>query len=202
MKTQMRFQKILILVSLIIGALCIVYSWIFCSGVFAQIVQVVTDKDLVSKTPEVVDLSNAAQDFTNLFQVLGIVFVLAIVLLYIMGCHSRRNYYITNYIVIGIAVVYILVYAVLLIVNLSNIATLLNSADLSYAKAAYDKALFNTNLFGEFQTSSWTVGIGYGLFVIVILDAVALGLNLLWKIKLMQGEKKLLENSIVEAEVA
>ena len=198
MKTQMRFQKILILVSLIIAALSVLYAWIFCSGVFAQIAQIITDSDTLTKTPEIKQLHDAAQNFTVLFQTLGIVFVLCIVLLYIMGCHSRRNYYITNYVATGIAVVYILVYAILLIVNLTNIASIINTADFSYAKAAYDTAEFNVKLFGEFQTTSWTVGIGYALFAIVIVDAVLIGLNLLWKIKLMQGEKKLLENSIAE----
>ena len=192
MKTQMRFQKILILVSLIIAALATLYSWIFCSGVFAQIAQVLTD------APEVTELHEAAQNFTNLFQILGIVLILCIVLLYITACNSRRNYYITNYVAIGIAVVYMLVYAILLVVNLANVSSILSSTDLSGAKAAYEAAFYHEKLFGAFQTESWTIGVGYALFAIVLVDAVLIGLNLLWKIKLMQGEKKLLENSVAE----
>lgn len=188
----MRFQKILILVSLIVAAAATLYSWIFCSGVFAQIAQVLTG------APEVKKLHDAAQDFTNLFQILGIVFILCIVLLYITACNSRRNYYITNYVAIGIAVVYMLVYAILLIVNLVNVSSILASTDLSGAKAAYDLAHYDETLFGAFQTTSWTVYIGYALFAIVIIDAALIGLNLLWKIKLMQGEKELLNNSVAE----
>ena len=193
MKTQMRFQKILIIVSVVIAALSVLYAWIFCSGVFAQIAQVYT------AAPEVTELHNAAQAFTELFQVLGVVYVLCIVLLFIMGCHSRRKYYITNYIAIGIAVAYMLVYSILLIVNLANVAGLLSSTDLTGAQAAYSGiSHFDESMFGEFQTTSWTIPVGYVLVAIVLLDAVAICLNLLWKIKLMQGEKKLLENSVAE----
>ncbi|MGN0805972.1 MAG: hypothetical protein ACI4MC_02950, partial [Candidatus Coproplasma sp.] len=64
-----------------------------------------------------VDLFNASQSFSDMFLVLGVVLILAVVLLYIFACNSRRKYYITNYIAIGIVVVYEIVYAVLLLAN-------------------------------------------------------------------------------------
>lgn len=190
----MRFQKILILVSLVVAALSVLYAWIFCSGVFAQI----TLKSVTEGAPEITELSDAAQNFTDLFQILGIVMVLCVVLLYITACNSRRKYYITNYIAIGIVVAYMLVYAVLLIVNLTGVSSLLASTDLTNAKAAYDAAHYNDTLFGAFQTYSWTIPVGYAYFAIVIVDALLICFNLVWKILLMKGEKKLLENSIVE----
>ena len=43
--------------------------------------------------------------------------------------------------------------------------------------------------------------IGYVVYFLVILNALALGYNLLWKIKLMKGEKALLEAGL-QKEVA
>jgi hypothetical protein len=51
---------------------------------------------------------------------------------------------------------------------------------------------------GKWTTSTWMVTVGYVLFVIVLLDAVALVLNLVWKLKLMKGEKDLLEASFAK----
>lgn len=213
MKVQMRFQKILVLVSLIIAALATVYAWIFCSGVFAQLTNIneTLKQNSVSAALDTIDLS---QQFTVTFQTLGIILILAVVLLYVFGCHSRRKYYITNYVAVGIVVVYMLVYVIVLFVSLSNVAAALAAVDFdtqcitgdvlnadgvlvteSIAEYYLSSA---AKVFGDLQTTSWTIPVGYVLGVIVFADAAAIGLNLLWKLKLMKGEKQLLEQGLVK----
>lgn len=203
MKTQMRFQKILLIVSLVIAAICTAFSWMFCSGVFANIT-LILDK----AGTWVSELYEVSQQFTATFQTLGIILILVVVLLFITSCHSRRKYYISNYIAIGIAVVYMLIYAILLIVNLSNVSVVLASVDFSaevikndvgdmVSIITYYNSIYR-GIFGDFQTTSWTIPFGYVLAVIVIIDAVVIALNLLWKIRLLQGEKKLLESGLVK----
>lgn len=214
----MRFQKILLTVSLVVAALCTVFAWLFCSGVFANVTLLITSNTINSSTEaeHIAKLYEVSQAFTETFQVLGIVLILVVVLLFIAGCHSRRKYYITNYVAIGIAVVYMLVYAIVLFSSLSNIVSVLNTVDFTseilsvrlvdeygspypttQSIAEYYNSLYTTT-FGEFQTTSWTIPVGYVLAVIVIADAAVIVLNLVWKLKLMQGEKKLLESGLVK----
>lgn len=195
MKTQMRFQKILMLVSLIVGALTIVFSLIFCSGVFSQIAQNPTFTESFTKVHDL------AQSFSDTFLTLGIIFILCAVLLYIAGCQSRRNYYITNYIATGIFVLYAVIYAILLLAFMLPVQSALSAitkAEWNSYNQRYTGALHLDGTYGKLSTTSWTIPLGFVLMVIVLLNAVAVVLNLVWKIKLMQGEKKLLENGLVK----
>ena len=51
--------------------------------------------------------------------------------------------------------------------------------------------------FGEWS-SPWTFAVGYVFMIVVLADAVFLVLNLIWKIKLMKGEKALLSQNAKE----
>lgn len=195
MKTQMRLQKILMLSCLIVGALTVVYALIFCSGVFSQLA---LEPDFSKSIKKVFDL---AQSFSDTFLILGIIYVLTAVLLYVMGCQSRRNYYITNYVAVGIFVLYAVIYAVLLIAYIAPIQSALaaiSAEDWEDYAFSYEMNMFE-GTYGKLQTTSWTIPLGYVLMVICLLSAVAQSLNLVWKIKLMQGEKKLLGGAQKEA---
>ncbi|MDE6000988.1 MAG: hypothetical protein K2G96_01500 [Clostridia bacterium] len=201
MKTQMRFQKILMLVSLIIGALSIVYALIFCSGTFNQLAQL-RDYDDAERYPTnpatgVKEVFNASQSFSDLFLILGIVLILVAVLLYIAACQKRRKYYVTNYVAIGIAAVYQIVYAILLFVLLANIQTAYDAVNFENCEYWYEYANF-ANAFGKLSTNTWSVSLGYALAALVLVNTALLIGNLVWKILLMQGEKKLLENGLVK----
>lgn len=199
MKTQMRFQKILMLVSLIIGALSIVYALIFCSGTFMQIAQI-RDNDSDTASPRATGakaIYESTQAFSDLFLILGIVLVVVAVVLYIAACQKRRKYYVTNYVAIGIAVAYQLVYAILLLINLVNVQGVYDGVDLVNCKFWYEDSFLEPS-FGKWSTNTWTISLGYAMAALVIVDMVALILNLVWKIKLMQGEKKLLQSGLVK----
>lgn len=193
----MRFQKIFMLVSLIVAALSIVYSLIFCSGTFFQMQELV-DLKVDNSGNTVVSgvyfkdadtLFYASQAVSNTILTLGIVLVVIICLNYLAGNASRRNYYVTNYVATGLAIVMDIVVAIVLIVLVSNCVSILGTMDLSAAQAEYEFTKSNWNY------SIWTVPVGYVLAVILIVDAVGFGLNLLWKLKLMKGEKALLEQA-------
>lgn len=198
MKTQMRFQKILAIISVVVGALAVVLALIFCSGIFNQINSVLT-YDAVSAGSKRVDgaiaLSEATQSFSNTFLTMGIILIVTMVLLIVMGCQKRRNYYVTNYVAIGVVVAYSLIYAILLVVNLISVLGAYNN--LNFDNAYYQYYNLGEPR-GEWSETPWTVYFGFVVLVLVILNAVAWVLNLVWKIKLMQGEKKLLEQGLVK----
>ncbi len=190
------------LVTLIVGALSIVYSLIFCSGTFTQIAQIRPYDDAGydnnHRATGANELFNTAQAFTDLFLILGVVLILTAVLLYIAACQKRRKYYVTNYVAIGIAVAYQLVFAILLIVNLLDVQSVYDSMNIENCKYWYLQNITLAKSFGEWTTNTWTISLGYALAAIVLVNMVALILNLVWKIKLMQGEKKLLESGLVK----
>lgn len=177
------------LVSLILAALCVVYALAFCSGTIYQMQDeytLLTDTEYIDGAR---DLFNASQNVSNVLLILGIVGILVVVLNYITATHSRRNYYITNYVSIGIAIAYMIVLAVAVIVLVSNCGSIFYSIDMQAAQADFEDLKP-----GLWSYSDWMFPVGYVLAVLLIIDAVGFALNLLWKVKLMQGEKKLLES--------
>lgn len=183
------------LVSLIIAALSIVYSFIFCSGTFFQMQELCDIRFLDSTNSLTVvevyfkdadKLFYASQAVSNTMLTLGIILVVIICLNYLAGNGTRRNYYVTNYVATGLAIVMDIVVAIVLIVLVSNCVSILGTMDMAAAQAEYEVTKNGWNY------SIWTVPVGYVLAVILIADAVGFGLNLLWKLKLMKGEKALL----------
>lgn len=196
MKTQMRFQKIFMLVSMIIAALCVVFALVFCSGTLFQIHQnsilynKLRDKEYITGAR---DLFNASQNVSDTVLILGIVLVVVMALNYIMGTAKRRKYYVTNYVAIGVTVAFELAVAIIILVLVSNCQSLLNAIDLAACEAR-----FESRLPGAWHYSDWTISLGYALSGILIVNAMVFVLNLVWKIKLMQGEKKLLASGLVK----
>lgn len=190
MKSQMRFQKILTIVTIVIAALSIVYALIFCSGVIGQIDRLVY---LEVELDGAILLNYRSQSFSDLFLILGIVLVLTVALMFIMGNHSRRKYYVTNYVAVGVYVAFALVFVVLLLVKLIGVQSALNAIDMEVAKEVYTDPLDANSPFGEWTDSAWTIYLGFAYMGLLIVNVVAVVLNLVWKIKLVQGERALLE---------
>ena len=181
------------LISLIIAALVVVYALIFCGGTIFQLQDLYNSLDDIEYIEHAKDFYLATQGVSDTLLILGIVAILAVCLNYIMGTGNRRKYYITNYVAIGIVVAFEIVVAIVIIAMVANCQSILGSIDLEQAKMEYE-----TTYPGGWKYSTWTMPVGYGLAAILILDAVGFVLNLVWKIKLMQGEKKLLESGLVK----
>ena len=115
------------------------------------------------------------------------------VTLYITSCHNRRNYYITNYISTIAVAAFGVVLAIYTFACLAIALGLFNQID--FAKL---KEFQENNQVPYYSDSKASFMIGYILFVVVIANAAALILNLIWKLKLMKGEKALLENGLVK----
>lgn len=197
----MRFQKILTLVSLIIGALSFVFAVLFCSGIIYESMAYTTEYsgDSLGDDPIGADaLFNFTQGANNALVILAIVLILTVVFLYITSTNKRRNYYITNYIAIGIAAVYAIVFAIVLIAICGQAAGYASQIDM--AKWLEYVQEVDTDRYGQtffvnpqrYSESYATIALGFVLAVVVLAEAAAWVLNLLWKIKLMKGEKALL----------
>ena len=202
MKTQMKFQKILTLVTLILAALSFVLGVFFCSGIIEKCryytsaslpVDPVTNqplKDAIGADA----LFDYSQKMNDVFVIMAIVLILVVVTLYITATNKRRNYYVTNYVSIGLVVVYSVVFAIVLLVICGTCVSLAGKIDMAQWKAYIDYVdSEGAHKYTDSYSESYaTIVLGFILAVIILLDAVAWCLNLLWKIKLMKGEKELL----------
>lgn len=192
MKTQMRFQKILMIITILVGALGAVYGLIFSSGSFSQISWITDEIEEVGNCFKLIQSTN-----DTLF-VAGIVFVVVSIVPMIAACQKRRNYYITNYIAIGIVIAMQLIYIIIVIICASKCLSAFNALDFEEAKATYDMYNFNVQ-FGELSATPWTPIFGFALIGVIVVDMVFLVLNVVWKVVLMRGEKKLLEQGKQES---
>ena len=188
MKTQMRFQKILMLVSLIVTAITFVFGLFFLTGSLGYAGNYISSSgtDLIGAT-EFVDKS---QGYVKTFINLGIVFIVLAAVLFITSCHSRRKYYISNFIAVGLFVAFALAMVIYIFIMVGDTRNLfLNSINWN---------LVEVNMMAEFpmdKTESYQFAIGYVVAVIVIIDAVLLTLSTVWKVLLMRGENELLAKS-------
>lgn len=122
MKTQMRVQKILMLISLVVSALVFVFALIFMTGGLANVyrfIDTTNGQDYIHCSKFV----STSQSFVSTLVAFGVVMVVLVAAMYLMACNSRRKYYITNYIAIAVFVVFALVVAVYLVIM---VATLMN----------------------------------------------------------------------------
>ncbi|MGN1103511.1 MAG: hypothetical protein ACI4QI_01415 [Candidatus Coproplasma sp.] len=198
MKTQMKFQKILSLISLIAAALAIVLGLCFCSGVMSEIIPYLSDKYSINAG----NLYEYSQSANNTLVILSIVLLLVVTTIYITASNTRRNYYITNYVSLGIVIAYTVVFAIILLVICVTAMGYANEIDFVKWKEFYEA--HTTDRYGNvsytnprnYSESRLTLILGVVLAIVLLVEAAAWVLNLIWKIKLMQGEKALLANGV------
>lgn len=187
MKTQMRFQKILMLVTLVVAALSFVYALSFCGGTVYQYNSLYDQINKVEEVEGAEALFLASQKYNDILIGLSVAFIVIVALNFVMASQSRRNYYVTNYVSIILTAVYAVVFAILLLVFVSNTFSLFAAIDREVAEFEYSLVM------DDFKYSVVNFILGYLMAALMIVNAVILVLNLVWKIKLMKGEKQLLK---------
>ena len=195
MKTQMKFQKYLCLVMLIVGALSLAYAFCYASGGLSALGQQLDNEWTAAEGKEDATLFLEIQGFNDALMYCGIVMILLAVTLYITSCHKRRNYYISNYVATGVCAGGNIVISVILMALNGMWMGRFQNVDF---EAWQEFNEFMSKYEGEttqFSDSTLWFVIGFVVYSVVIIASVLLILNLVWKIKLMQGEKKLLNGS-------
>ncbi len=183
----MRFQKILMLVTLVVAALSFVYALSFCGGTIYQYNSLYDQINKVEEVEGAEALFLASQKYNDILIGLSVAFIVIVALNFVMASQSRRNYYVTNYVSIILTAVYAVVFAILLLVFVSNTFSLFAAIDKEVAEFEYSLVM------DDFKYSVVNFILGYLMAALMIVNAVILVLNLVWKIKLMKGEKQLLK---------
>lgn len=199
MKTQMKFQKIMCLVMLLMGALSAIYCFMYCSGGLANIGLTLSKKDgkpaFREGFEEAQQVYLDAQVFNNVLLILSIVMIVAAVLLYITATNKRRNYYVSNYVATGVVCVVDFFVSIYVLIANSMLLSRFKGILADEALNKMYQTIADKNDTIEYVTSTWNFALGYVVYILVILACAALILNLVWKIKLMKGEKALLSGA-------
>ena len=217
MKTQMRFQKYICLAMLIVGALATVYSFCYATGGLAELGRLLntdnTSLFMAGEGKNDATLFIDIQGFNDALMYCGIVMIVLAVCLYITSCQKRRNYYISNYVATGVcAGGNIIMSIILMALNGVWMGKFTNVDFASWAKYNADNIESLTNYYHDrleldvvppevlapyqhYSESTAWFAVGFVVYALVIIASVMLILNLVWKIKLMQGEKRLLNGS-------
>lgn len=202
MKAQMRFQKILSIVSLVIAALSFVYALYFLTGSLGDVHYYYDLSSGNGDTINCAEFKSVSQQFVTTLIALSITFIVLAVLLFITASNKRRNYYVTNYIAVGLFVVFAIVIAIYSYVMIAKVQDLfLNKifwdAGTNGGKNVADQWLETHPIY---RTDTNFI-IGYVYFAVVLVNAIVFVLSTVWKILLMRGEKKLLASSAPVQEV-
>lgn len=226
MKTQMRVQKILMLVSLVVAALVFVYALFFMTGGLADVYRYIEDDtDYINCTKFV----SASGSFVSALVALGIVLIVLVVVMYLMANNSRRKYYITNYVSVALFVVMAVVVAFFIIIMVGKVMNLYqhdirwtsgegdvvmrtveildadgNVIDYDYPMVATnyaDQAMFYPN-YPLDPNQVYNFVLGFIVAIVVLADAVCVALCTGWKFLLIKGENKLLAAGAPAAEGA
>lgn len=205
MKAQMKFQKILSLLTIIAGAIVFVYALCFFSGNLSDLMYYKSE-NLSARYAEYCEWSDtfiySGQTFVTIFVALGIVYICAAAFLYVTSSNSRRNYYVTNYVSVGIVIAVTAVAALLGIIFISVLMSQFYAIGIDCADTGNDIGYLYSmmSVLGAPEVSNSPVMfiLGYVVCLIALANAAAWALNLVLKIKLMKGEKALLANGLVK----
>lgn len=187
-KRQVRLQKIVCLFALIAGVAVFAYALGFATDLYDAFYEAVSMKTFKSKIPGG-ELLYLIQPFNSQLLVAGLGLILLAAFLFITSTHSRRRYYIGNYVATGlytVAAVGVPIWAHMWIEAYK--AYFLTNVDFAAFKeyAERKKSLYTESTF-------W-FDAHYVVFAVLILAAVLLVANAIWKVSLMKQEAKLLAN--------
>ena len=186
-RKQMTFQKILCFAALIVCAAVFVYSLGIMTDLYDSLYNTIRNPEKLEKTTVTGSrIYYDMQGFNKSFLHFSIVQLLLAILLFITATHSRRKYYIGNTVSVILFTVGSAAFTVWAHQNIEAFKAqflAVNFEELA-AHAAKKKSLYTESTF-------W-FDIHYVLFGLLLLCAVLLVFNVIWKKKLEKEERDLI----------
>ena len=188
-KKQMKFQKIICFVVLIASSMAFFYSLGLLTDLYDSLYSMMPDPadaslDRVAGARIFYDM----QDFNRLFTKVTIVLILLGVFNLVMNTHTRRRYYIGNYISIALCVIGDIAASVWARGKIMAYKTqYLTGVDFEKLKTVSERRkTYYTDSTFWFDAADYVLGF-------VVLAAVLLAANLIWKIIVTKQEKALIK---------
>ncbi len=182
-KTQIKIQRILCLVALICSALTFVYAL----GIMTDVYNLYGPLGIPVPEVKGATLYDDMQPFNKILIAVSIELILIAVVLFITNTHSRRKYYVGNYVAVGLYAEASLTATVWAYINISKFRAAFLQVDFEAWKQWAE--LWK----GSYSESTFWFDIGYVVFALTIVMSVLLILNVFWKISLVKQERQLIE---------
>ena len=196
-KKQLKAQKILCLLAVIVAAILFLYALGVMTDLYDTLyatlkITVTENADTGGYALSVTERSvpgakvyTNMQSFNQWLVIASIVYILLAVLLFVTNTNIRRRYYIGNYVAVGlftVASIYIAVYAHPYIEAFKARWLAVDFAALQEYAEMYNSTYTESTLWFDLH---------YGVFALMIIAAVLLVANTVWKVMLMKDEAKL-----------
>ena len=187
-KKQMKLQKILCLLAIFSSTLVFIYSLGLMTDLYDSLYGTMTDPSDLTKTsvPGSI-IYYDMQGFNNTFMKAGLGLILLSCLLFITNTHSRRKYYIGNYVSTALQIVANVAVAVWAHGEL--IAYRAQFLGIDFEALAKHAKRWKT-LYTE---STFWFDAHYAVFGVLLVVTVLLAGNAIWKFSLMKQERALIQ---------
>ena len=187
-KKQMSLQRIVCLLSIIASAVVFIYSLGMMTDLFDMLYNMIPDpEDLDSARVAGARIYYDMQGFNRTLLRESIGLILLSCLLFLTNTHVRRKYYVGNYIATGLNVAancYVAWWAHGQIVYYKD--WYLNNVDFAQLERRLSRV-------GTYTDSTFWFDIHIAVFAFTLIVALLLIVNVLWKLKVMGDEKRLLK---------
>ncbi len=199
-KKQMTVQKVICLLSVIASVVMFVYSLGLMTDVYGDLKYPLNDSrieqarkefypDLEKGTDFIgIGIYEALDAFNRDLLMVAIGLILLSVLLYITNTASRRKYYIGNYFAVGVNAAANVAASVWVHAQVQAFRAQYVAMDHKAIEWIYTEKLKST-----YAQSTFWFDAHYIAIALSILVSVLLILNVIWKIRLMKAEKKLID---------
>lgn len=186
-KRQMVFQKVVCMVMLVASALVFAYSLGLMTDLYDSLYLTIRDvNNLDATNVEGSRIYYDMQPFNRALTKAGIGLILVSLFLYIMNTHSRRKYYIGNYVAIALSVVCNVAVSIWAMGEIGAYRKLFLAIDFEALKA-------HAETWGTLYTeSTFWFDAGYVVFGILLAATALLIVNLVMKLNVMKEEKRLI----------
>lgn len=187
-KKQMKLQKILCLLAIFASALVFIYSLGLMTDLYDSLYGTMTDpSDLTKTTVPGSIIYYDMQGFNNTFMKAGLGLILLSCLLFLTNTHSRRKYYVGNY--VSIALQTVANVAVAVWAHNQIVMYRAQFLQIDFEALAKHAKRWKT-LYTE---STFWFDAHYAVFAVLLVVTVLLVANGIWKYSLMKQERALIK---------
>ena len=187
-KKQIKCQKILCIAAIIACALTFLYALGFMTDLYDALYSTMRNPyDLTETDVPGSILYYMMQDFNKALLKYSIALILLACLLFLTQTHVRRKYYIGNYVSVGLYSVATVAYTVWAHAYIEGYkAAFLTQVD--FTALEKHAKMWKT----AYIDSTFWFDTHYAVYAVLLIVTVLLLLNLIWKIRLMKAEQRLI----------
>lgn len=186
-KKQMVFQRIVCMAVLVASVLVFVYSLGLLTDLYDSLYSTIRDPaNLEMTTVQGSRIYYDMQSFNSDLTKVGIGLILVSLVLFVMNTHTRRKYYIGNFVAIALSVVCNIAAAIWGFAGISVYRAQFLQMDFEALKA-------HAEMWKSFYTeSTFWFDAGYVVFGVLVITTVLLVVNMIMKLNVMKDEKRLI----------